>query len=265
MIPLDGAALVGVLGDTEGNQPWVFDRISKFAEAGITTVLHLGDFHLGVGDPRVSKGRLIRTDRWLQKHEQTWLITPGNHENWDRLNAKRPGPHGLLWFGERVAFIPRGHRWAWHSVDFVSLGGAPSVNRERLTPGRSWWADEQITNDDVERVIGAGHADVMLAHDAPDPLTPSVQRIVDSNPHRLDAETLEYAGVGRDRLTRAFASVRPRLLLHGHHHVHDRSHVQLAQANFETEIVALAADDMPRNAAVLHLGGGPERLRVEII
>ncbi len=253
---------VGLLGDTEGDQIAVHDTIRLFAEHGIRTVLHLGDFHLGVGSERVAKKRLLQTNAWLAEHDQVWLITPGNHENWDRLAAKKPGPDGLHWFADHIAFIPRGHRWVWGDINFVSLGGAPSVNRDRLTEGRTWWPGEQITDADVDHVVAEGEADVMLTHDAPDPLTPKVRAVVERNPHGWSTEALAYAAQGRVRVTRAFTSVRPRLLVHGHHHLADRATVRLPDTGRDTEIVSLAMAGMPRSAAVLDLTGGPTKLRI---
>lgn len=254
--------LVGLLGDTEGDQVAVNEAISLFVEYDIRTVLHLGDLYLGVGSERAAKRRLLQTNAWLAEHDQKWLVTPGNHENWDRLAAKKPGANGLLWFADHVAFIPRGHRWTWRDTEFVSLGGAPSVNRDRLTEGRTWWPGEQITDADIDHVVTGGYAEVMLTHDAPDPLNPKVRAVVERNPHGLSTDALAYAADGRGRVTRAFRAVRPRLLVHGHHHLADRTTVRLPDAAWDTEIVSLAMAGRPRSAAVLDLAGGPTNLRV---
>ena len=253
---------VGLLGDTEGDQIALREAITLFAEHGIRTVLHLGDFYLGVGSERAAKKRLLQTEAWLAENDQIWLVTPGNHENWDRLAAKKPGPDGLLWFADHIAFIPRGHRWVWGDIRFVSLGGAPSVNRDRLTEGRTWWPGEQITDADVDQVTAGGYADVMLTHDAPDPLNPKVQTAVERNPHGWSTEALAYAAVGRARVTRAFQAVKPRLLVHGHHHLADRATIRLHDTGWDTEIVSLGMAGQPRSAAALDLTGGPTKLRV---
>lgn len=257
-----GENRVGLLGDTEGDRIALREAITLFAEHGIRTVLHLGDFYLGVGFERAAKKRLLQTDAWLAENDQIWLVTPGNHENWDRLAAKKPGPDGLLWFADHIAFIPRGHRWVWGDIRFVSLGGAPSVNRDRLTEGRTWWPGEQIADADVDQVTAGGYADVMLTHDAPDPLNPKVQTVVERNPHGWSTEALAYAAVGRARVTRAFQAVKPRLLVHGHHHLADRATIRLHDTGWDTEIVSLGMAGQPRSAAVLDLRGGRTNLRV---
>lgn len=256
---------VGLLGDTEGDQVAVREAINLFAEHDIRTVLHLGDFYLGVGSERAAKKRLLQTDAWLAEHGQKWLVTPGNHENWDRLAAKKAARDGLLWFADHIAFIPRGHRWMWGDIDFVSLGGAPSVNRDRLTEGRTWWPGEQITDADVDHLVAESEADVMLTHDAPEPLAPKVRAFVERNPHGWSEEALAYAAEGGARVTRAFQAVKPRLLVHGHHHLADRTIVRLPDAAWDTEIVSLGMAGQPRSAAVLDLTGEPANLRVNTL
>jgi hypothetical protein len=132
----------------------------------------------------------------------------------------------------------------------------------RRAEGRTWWPGEQITDADVDQVTAGGYADVMLTHDAPDPLNPKVQAVVERNPHGFSTGALAYAADGRGRVSRAFRAVRPRLLVHGHHHLADRATVRLADAAWDTEIVSLGMAGQPRSAAVLDLAGGPADLRV---
>lgn len=132
----------------------------------------------------------------------------------------------------------------------------------RRAEGRTWRPGEQIANVDVDHVIAGGEADVLLTHDAPDPLLPKVQAVVERNPHGWSTDALAYAADGRGRVTRAFQAVKPRLLVHGHHHLADRATVRLADAAWDTEIVSLAKAGMARSAAVLDLAGGPTNLRV---
>jgi hypothetical protein len=97
-------------------------------------------------------------------------ITPGNHEDWGRLTTMWASPENVgqpLQLTDHVRVLPRGCRFELGGRSFVSLGGAPSVDLDRRTVGKDWWAEEAITPEDVELVVEGGHADVMLAHDAP--------------------------------------------------------------------------------------------------
>lgn len=65
---------------------------------------------------------------------------------------------------DHVTLLPRSHRWEMGGRSFVALGGAPSVNRLKLTEGIDWWPSEVIQEEHVEATIAGGHAEVMLAH-----------------------------------------------------------------------------------------------------
>ena len=240
----------------------VIDSIRKFASAGVRSVLHLGDFYLGIGSERMAKQRLSQTERWLREHDQKWFVTPGNHENWTRLVSKKVNLHGVLEFSERLAYLPRGTRWTCSGVTFLSVGGAPSINRDSLTPGKTWWAEEILSQEDVKRISADGQVDVLLAHDAPEPLTPKVARAVAAGADRWSGAAVEYAEQGRAMLTTILSSTLPRLVVHGHHHVADRAKVVLPGTSRETEIVSMARADAKRSAAILDLSAGAANLRV---
>ena len=108
----------------------------------------------------------------------------------------------------------------------------------------------------------SGLAGAVHTHDAPDPLTPKVRAVVERNPHGWSSEALAYAAEGGERVTRAFNAVRPRLLVHGHHHLADRATIRLTNTAWDTEIVSLGMAGQPRSAAILDLRGVRANLRV---
>ena len=79
-----------------------------------------------------------------------------------------------------------------------------------------------MTEDDVDNTIAGGHADIMVAHDAP--YVQDIQRRIAGNPHGFDQRDIDYAEVGRKMIDRAFSGVQPKVFLHGHYHffVRDR-------------------------------------------
>ena len=101
--------------------------------------------------------------------------------------------------------LPRGHRWEMGGRSFVVLGGAPSVNRLRLTEGCTWWPTEVITEKHVAATIAGGHAEIMLTHDNPAPpyCTEPVADVMVHNPNDWPDSILAYAEEGIDKVTRA--------------------------------------------------------------
>ena len=139
--------------------------------------------------------------------------------------------------------------------DFVALGGAPSVNRLRLTQGVTWWPTEVITEEHVESTIAAGHAEIMLTHDSPSPpyCTDVVADVMVNNPNGWPDSILAYAEDGIDKVTRAVIGVKPLLLAHGHFHVAGETVVRLPGSLHDTVVWSLGANGDSANVRLLDL------------
>lgn len=248
-LDLNGQLRVGLAGDWHGNL-WHAERsLKKFSAAGICSILHLGDFGLWPGN---SGAKFIRrVDTACAWHGVTIQISDGNHEDHSRLDQIEP-VDGVRWVTDYIGFFERGHRWAWGDTTFLSIGGAPSVDKDRRAAGSSWWPQEAITDADVAKAVEGGHADVMLSHDAPIPGTKAVQNIIDS-PAPWSPEALKYAAEGRARITAVFEAVHPSVLIHGHFHAVDRATVRIPGADHDTDVVSLACDGMDGNLATLDI------------
>lgn len=212
---------IGVLGDTHGNTSWALYALNKFHREGITKIIQVGDF--GLYDTQSGHGFLKRLNLLASQYGQTIYVTPGNHEDYDYINKLEESTvePGWLHVRSNILVAPRGHRWEWDEKSFVSLGGAPSVDRAwRVAvqgPKRThWWAEEAITPEDVALTIAGGYADVMVGHDAP--FAPSIQERIKGNPHGFRKDDLDYAYAGRVLMDEAFVGVKPKVFLHGHYH-----------------------------------------------
>lgn len=246
-----GTPRVALAGDWHSNLGHAVGSIERLAQMGVRTLLHLGDFSLWPGS--FGARYIRRVSQACDEHDITIYITDGNHEDHSCLALIEP-VSGIRWITDRIGYFERGHRWKWDNTDFVSLGGAPSVNRADLSEGRDWWPGEQITDADVTKASSRDHAHVMLTHDSPDPGMRTVEGIIRHNPQGWPREALEYAAEGRARLTVAVHAVRPLLLVHGHHHVVDRAIVHVPGGHdHATEIVSLACDGMGGNLAILDI------------
>jgi hypothetical protein len=114
---------VVVAGDWHGNANTARTVIDRAAALGIHTVLHVGDLGIGPwpGDTTTMQRVL---DGYLSKQDSVLLLTPGNHENWDRIEAAPTDDEGRQVLADRVLALPRGHRWQIGARTFGSLGGA---------------------------------------------------------------------------------------------------------------------------------------------
>ncbi|WP_444663593.1 metallophosphoesterase family protein [Cellulomonas sp. CW35] len=180
--------------------------ISRAAAAGAQVVLHVGDLNV----PAIGAPSIVKTlNEKCARTGVVVLVSPGNHDDWDRIDAAPLDDAGLHVLGRHVRVIPRGARFEIAGRRFGALGGAVSV-LGRLVRGETWWPQEAITDEHV-RLLGTAPLDVLLTHDAPAgvPLASGYDPPAD-----LVAEADEL----RARLLRAVQSTRPRLVFCGHWH-----------------------------------------------
>lgn len=258
---------IGILGDLHGNSTWAVYALQRLSQAGVTEAVQLGDFGFGLAESRF----LRSVEAACKTYRINLIVVPGNHEDYDLVNGYPLMDDGFQSVSDHIVVAPRGHRWKMGGRSFVALGGAPSVDRtyrqrlEREKPGRRfWWKEEQITKADVDKVIEGGHADIMVAHDAP--YVQDIQRRIEGNPHGWEQRDIEYADKGRKLMDRAFSAVQPHVFLHGHYHFpvydnviwsdHTVSHVVGLDAdNSDNSFGLLETDDFTVTVAPLQREG----------
>ena len=240
--------IIGLAGDWHGNGRWARHVLESMAAAGVTVVEQLGDF--GVWPGVQGQQYLDEVQGAARRAGITVYVTPGNHEDYDQINAMPVGDDGLQhWEGRpNIALRPRGMRWELGGRTFVSLGGAPSIDYQGRTEGVSWWKEEMITEEEALAVAEGGYADIMLAHDSPDGGTRRVQSII-ANPSSWSYAGLAYAKQGRALMNLAYMGVKPLLFAHGHYHVWDDS----GEEDAVTRFLSLNADGFAGNGCLLDL------------
>ena len=241
---------IALAGDWHGNVDWVqraIPLLHRFAP-DVTQILHVGDF--GYWPGRERKGFLAAVDYWAKTAGITSiLVTPGNHEHWDRLNTLfAASPNEPVPISDVVTMLPRGYRFTLSGRTFMSFGGAASVDFEYRIPGDSWFKTEIPTDEDVARAIAAGPVDVLITHETVDGGTRASQRALDSNPLNWSTEALDYSALSRGRVTRVWDALRPKLLVHGHMHAPD--FITLPDGR---RVISLGCDRQERNMAILDL------------
>lgn len=214
-------------GDWHGSIPQGYRGILTAVKEGSNTVVQLGDFGIWPGQGGVNY--LDRLELELRLNRVTLYFVDGNHEDFTQLYEYPLRQDGLRQVRPHIMHLPRGHRWTWHGVSFLALGGAHSVDRPMRTPYASWWPEERITDDDVMRASQGGPVDIMVCHDSPASAT---NRVVDTHvgresPHWPDAE-LAASAQSREQLQRVVDAVTPLVLFHGHYHAAMRSLLQVS-------------------------------------
>ena len=208
--PLAEPGCIAFAGDWHANTRWAKTAVRYAADEGADVVVQLGDFGYSF------TAEFVRgLDRTLEATELSVLFVDGNHEDFSTLLRYPIRDNGLRQVSERIWHLPRGFRWNWGGVSFLAVGGAHSVDRPWREPGTSWWPQETLTTEDIERAVAGGQADVLLTHDCPAGVP--VPRL-DESAHLWPAEELIAAEGHRARLRTVVDGVRPRMLWHGHYH-----------------------------------------------
>ena len=240
--------VVAVAGDWHGSISWVQTVLPALARVApeVRTVLHVGDF----GISRGLRGRVFldAVDFWCKTAgiEQI-LVTPGNHEDWEWLDADFASmPGEPVPISAAVSVLPRGFRFTVGSTSFLSFGGAASIDYALRVEGRDWFPTEVPTEEEVAAAIASGRVDVLITHETVNGGTVASEQVLLANPQGWNAEELAYSALSRDRVTRVWAALAPQVLVHGHMHVADD--IRLAGGQ---RIYSLGRDFQDRNVGLL--------------
>jgi len=210
-------------GDTHGDGSHVRYLLQVAQREGCDRIFVLGDFgyweHMNEGINFLDRANLNANLKNIPIY-----FLDGNHDKTSLLlekygwTAETGDGEGFLMVRPYVRYSPRGHQWEWGGKQFISLGGAYSVDKEsRLEreaktgkPESLWFPEEEMTNEEMEEILDRAApetVDVMLAHDKPRSSTPGWNR----------KEFVECFA-NQERLERAIEVLRPSYYFHGHLH-----------------------------------------------
>jgi len=156
-----------LVGDLHGDSGALHLAFSKAEGSGASAIVQLGDYGFG--------WRFLNDECWFSAIASDlsqatgiplyWI--DGNHENFDALYQLPLDENGYRPIAEGVVHLPRGATLAIGESRIRAFGGAHSVDRAHRVKGVSWWPQETCTDDDVQRALEAGPADIFVSHDAP--------------------------------------------------------------------------------------------------
>lgn len=259
-------------GDTHG-QIWQIDYlIEQVKRFDVDAIIQLGDFgywehtYEGVGFLKLLEEALAEVDipfYWLdgnhENHPLLWYRYLGivsdntiRQQKLQRLSkyldnnyGNTPhqieiSPEGFARMREHLWYIPRGTSWTWHDKKFLAVGGAFSIDRNQRRIGQSYWFEETITDDDVERAISQEHCDIMLSHDAPQGV--AIEAIFGrSGKHYTQSPESE---ANRRKVRKIVDEVKPSHLYHGHYHFYYYQDLTVAFGNHRVKVKGLGCDGM---------------------
>lgn len=204
---------IAYAGDWHANTKWAVKAIEYARAEGAEHIIHLGDYGY---DFRPNFRNDIQA-ALAMAHIKLWFVD-GNHEDFTWLYKQPVNPEsGLRRISQHVYHMPRGFRWQWEGVNFLAVGGAYSVDRRWRTLNESWWAEEEITDDEVEKACAFTPADVLVSHDCPSGFV--IPGIDDRDgPSIFSPDAIANANIHRRQLRKIVDAVMPREIWHGHYH-----------------------------------------------
>lgn len=243
--------VIAVAGDWHGNEDYALKIIALMEEAGVTALVHTGDFgftHKESYYMQVLEAALAPADMLL-----IWV--DGNHEHHTNLLMEPLDPEdGFRKLTPHIWHAPRGHRWDFQEgITWMALGGAASVDRITREEGFDWFPEEYLTREDVEKAKRPGEVFVMVAHDAPRQ-TPHLQNRLAGRGSIWPPEDITLSERNQDFVQEVVEAKAPLVLFHGHHHHRYSDWVG------KTQVVGLDCNGTPPTANVILVDPFGERL-----
>ncbi len=210
-------------GDWHGFTGQALAVVRHAVKNNIKTIIQVGDF--GIWQGNEGDKFIHKLERDLKAAGITCYFIDGNHENFNKLYGFPINKDGLREIAPHILHMPRGFVFKWQGLNVLALGGAYSVDKDGRVPGKSWWIEELINDQDVKTAVAnaksAGKIDLMITHDSPisvpntitdDPISQmngirffGESNIVSSNDHRKVLDTV-------------YSAAKPSLIVHGHYH-----------------------------------------------
>lgn len=244
---------IGVAGDWHGDTGWALRALKTFAENGIKHVFHLGDFGFWGGHDGAAYVRKVA--KCLNNNDLTLYVTLGNHENYDKISSRPVGEDGLTHYDDpRLKIFPRGFHGLIDGVDFVSLGGANSIDYKNRVEKVSWWREESISLKDFDAATAEGQKTLMFSHEMPDGV--DIASLRKTWRGGWDSDEIRYSEMGRKVLREAINFIKPKVLFHGHHHVFNdvtTTFEDIFKDKFTVRTIGLAKEEMAENTIIFNV------------
>lgn len=149
---------VYITGDTHGKYDFkkIFNLYNSNKLNKDDYLIILGDFGF-IWSQKPSEEEIYGL-RWLEKVAPwTTLFIDGNHENFTRLLNDYPLIHfkdGKAYkINNKVYYLPRGEVYQLCGKLFLTLGGANSIDKHLRESYKSWWPEEEITEEQYINVL----------------------------------------------------------------------------------------------------------------
>lgn len=153
-----------VTGDIHGDITSVIRFIEKYDLTKDDNIIVLGDFGIfWRADMQDAQFKIEQYERSCNGVHLYWI--DGNHENFNIINSWNC--KGVIYNNsEHIHYCPRGSVLNINGKKALCIGGADSVDKFWRRENIEWWADEAISDEDVDRVA-PDYYDYVFTHCCP--------------------------------------------------------------------------------------------------
>lgn len=258
---MDEVRRVLVVGDLHSNTGAALAIIDHAAMLPADVILQVGDLGWWSRDPQGQKFLRKIEKRLALRDLELWWVD-GNHESHDLLLARPIGEDGRRQVSEHMWHLPRGYRWQWGTSTWVAVGGAVSVDKAYRTEGKTWFAAEELTDDEADAIIAGGPADVVVAHDAPLGV-PFLRALLDQDKPAWRRSSQWPTGLvmrsdeHQRRIRRVVEGVQATRVFHGHHHIRYTDTLAAAHGKVQVEGLGMDLDPLAARCLLVDSDGRP--------
>lgn len=235
-----------VVGDVHANWDFMRRALDRALELGAQELWQVGDFGYW---PRTDQGHtfLRLTNQLSLDYNIPIYFADGNHEDHDHL-FQGTSPYPVISASGKVVFdhlfhVPRGVTLQREDKTIMFIGGAASVDRKWRIEGTSWFPQEVLQSEEIDRILASEPVDIVLAHDAPSWANLQLSSSL------WPPEDIRLSEQHRFLMTTFCDKLQPTLWIHGHYHQ------RAITFGDKTTIMGLAHDQLTLNDAtyLLHL------------
>lgn len=159
---------VFVTGDKHACFESIYSFIELYDLTEEDTIIVLGD--MGLFWRKDKQDSKFNIENYEKNYKTNLWFICGNHENHPQLRELELDEQGLGYISEHIRYIPRGTVFELNGKTFLGIGGAESVDKCFRIPELSWWKEETITEEDIQKCIknvDGRHIDYILSHTCP--------------------------------------------------------------------------------------------------
>ena len=235
---IGGILKILILGDTHADANHVRYALQQALEAGCEQIIQLGDFGYF---PRLPEGQ-----RFLEQISNPPLLiywVDGNHEDHESLNHAATEPVEVA---PNIFYLPRGYCWRLGDLKALALGGAYSIDQAYRTLGHTYFVEETLRTQDIQRALSAETVDIIFSHDCP--IGVDLTQHLNRRSYRTGKYPLSDAN--RKDIQGIVEALNPFCLFHGHHHASYSARLQLP-AGLSCSVRGLDRNQKPEKSWII--------------